>query len=158
MNTLLDKDNPLDTSGSRFVGERGEELAAEFLLSNDFRLVMANFKTPIGRNSIGAQVTGEIDLIAIDGETLCFIEVKTRRSDTYAPIITAVDRRKQRQITRTARVYRRIMHLDEMPFRFDVVTVLIPKDKEPEIELIRSFWTEQKFKKRTWSGDPYYNF
>ncbi len=156
--TLFTKDTAHSTSGSRFVGERGEELAAEFLVANGFRLVMANFKVPIGRNSNGAQVTGEIDLIAVDGETLCFIEVKSRRSDDFAPIIAAVDRRKQRQITRTARVYRRLMNLDEMPFRFDVVTVLIPKNGKPEVELTRSFWTEAKFKKKTWSGDPYYNF
>lgn len=156
--TLFTKNTARDPSGSRFVGERGEELAAEFLISNGFRLVIANFKVPIGRNSIGAQVTGEIDLIAIDGETLCFVEVKSRRSDDFAPIIAAVDRRKQRQITRTARVYRRIMDLDEMPFRFDVVTVLIPENGKPEIDLTRSFWTEAKFKKKTWRGDPYYNF
>jgi len=150
--------NSILSAKSVDLGALGESLAAEYLTSQGYRLVMANFKVPIGRNSNGAQVTGEIDLIAIDDETLCFVEVKTRRSDDFAPIITAVDRRKQRQITRTARVYRRVMHLDDMPFRFDVVTVLIPKNKEPDIELTRSFWTEAKFKKKSWSGDPYYNF
>jgi putative endonuclease len=139
------------------VGGFGEDEAARFLEANGYRLVMRNFKVPIGRNTVGAQVTGEIDVIAVDGETLCFIEVKTRSSDDFAPIIAAVDRRKQRQITRTARVYRKMMHLTQMPIRFDVVTVLL-QSGPPKIELTKAFWTESKFKKKTWSGDPYYNF
>lgn len=139
------------------VGAFGEDAAAAFLESCGYRPVVRNFKVPIGRNTIGAQVTGEIDIIAVDDDTLCFIEVKTRSSDDFAPIIAAVDRRKQRQITRTARVYRIMMHLTQMPIRFDVVTVLI-RGGRPKIELTKGFWTESKFKKKTWSGDPYYNF
>jgi len=139
------------------VGAFGEDAAARYLESRGYRLVMRNFKVPIGRNSIGAQITGEIDIIAVDDDTLCFIEVKTRSSDDFAPILAAVDRRKQRQITRTARVYRIMMHLTEMPIRFDVVTVLIQSGR-PKIEHTKGFWTESKFKKKTWSGDPYYNF
>ncbi len=139
------------------VGSFGEDAAARFLEADGYRLVVRNFKVPIGRNTIGAQVTGEIDIIAVDDDTLCFIEVKTRSSEDFAPIIAAVDRRKQRQITRTARVYRMMMHLTHMPIRFDVVTVLIQSGR-PKIELMKAFWTESKFKKKTWSGDPYYNF
>ncbi len=62
---------------TRRIGEAGEKLAARFLLKNGYRLVAANFKVPVGRNQVGATVTGEIDLIAFDEETLCFVEVKT---------------------------------------------------------------------------------
>src|SRR6266851_1766966 len=86
-------------------GERGEALAADFLVRHGYRLVVANFKVPVGRNSKGVQVTGEIDLIALDRDALCFIEVKTRRSDEFTPVITNVNTRKQRQIIRTAKVY-----------------------------------------------------
>src|SRR5205809_6235621 len=88
------------------LGERGEALAAEHLIRHGYRLIVSNFKVPVGRNSKGVQVTGEIDIIALDGETLCFVEVKTRRSDEFTPVITNVDLRKQRQITRTAKIYR----------------------------------------------------
>src|SRR6188472_1706768 len=98
------------------LGDRGETLAADFLIQNGFRLVAANFKVPVGRNSKGVQVTGEIDIIALEGETLCFVEVKTRRSADFTPAITAVDVRKQRQITRTARIYRRIFGVLEMSY------------------------------------------
>src|SRR5205085_4699653 len=126
-------------------------LAAEFLVRNGYRLVTANFKVPVGRNSKDVQVTGEIDLIALDGETLCFIEVKTRRSEEFTPVITNVDLRKQRQITRTAKVYRKIFGIRDMKYRFDVVTVLIPKHADPGIELVKGFWTENKFRKNTWN-------
>ena len=130
-------------------------MAAKFLVDRGYRLVVSNFKVPVGRNSKGVQVTGEIDIIALDGDTLCFIEVKTRRSDDFAPVITAVDLRKQRQITRTARVYRRIFDVWDLRHRFDVVTVLMQKHAEPVIELSRAFWSESSFQKRRWNDASY---
>lgn len=140
------------------LGERGEALAADFLVNNGYRLVVANFKVPVGRNSKGVQVTGEIDIIALDGETLCFVEVKTRRSDEFTPVITNVDLRKQRQITRTARVYRKIFGIKDLEYRFDVVTVLMPKGEKPKIELIKGFWHESKFRKHTWNHHIWRDF
>ena len=140
------------------LGEHGEALAAEYLVKNGYRLVIANFKVPVGRNTKGVSVTGEIDLIALDGETLCFVEVKTRRSDEFTPVITAVDTRKQRQITRTAKVYRRIFGVWEMEYRYDVVTVLMPKHAVPEIELTKGFWNESKFRKQTWNNQAWNEF
>jgi hypothetical protein len=63
--------------------------------------------------------------------------------------------RKQRQIIRTARVYRRIFALSEMTYRYDVVTLVMAPNDEPKVELIKGFWSESKFRKRTWSGDIY---
>lgn len=133
------------------LGESGEALAARYLRTKGYRLVVANFKVPVGRNSNDAQVTGEIDVIALDCETLCFVEVKTRRSDNFAPVIKNVDLRKQRQIIRTARVYRRMFGLTDVDYRYDVVTVLMPDGKEPTVELTKGFWTEGKFRKHSWS-------
>ncbi len=132
------------------LGDKGEALAAGFLVSQGYRLVISNFKVPVGRNSKGVQVTGEIDIIALDCETLCFIEVKTRRSDEFTPVITNVDARKQRQIIRTAKVYRKIFNIRDIAIRYDVVTVLMPKHAEPTVELIKGFWTEGKFRKQRW--------
>jgi len=139
------------------LGEQGEALAAKYLVKNGYRLVLSNFKVPVGRNSKGVSVTGEIDIIALDGETLVFIEVKTRRSDEFTPVITAVDTRKQRQIIRTAKVYRKIFGIRDMPYRYDVVTVLMPKHAEPTIELTKGFWSESKFRKRTWNQEVWYD-
>lgn len=156
--TIIQEDKrPAPKSTSR-LGERGETLAADYLVRHGYRIVVANFKVPVGRNSKGVQVTGEIDLVALDGETLVFIEVKTRRSDEFTPVITNVDLRKQRQITRTAKVYRRIFGIRDMEYRFDVVTVLIPKHADPEIELTKGFWNESKFRKRTWDRQVWRDF
>ena len=140
------------------LGQLGERLAAEFLVNDGYRLIVSNFKVPVGRNSKGVQVTGEIDIIALDGETLCFVEVKTRRSDEFTPVITNVDARKQRQIIRTAKVYRKIFNIREVAFRYDVVTVLMPKHAEPTIELIKEFWSEGKFRKRKWNNEAWSEF
>lgn len=137
------------------MGHRGERLAADFLEANGYRLVLSNFKVPIGRNSRGVSLTGEIDIVALNDGTLCFVEVKTKASAEFAEPLASVTTRKQRQITRTARVYRRIFQLTPMPYRFDVVSVLLTQRAEPEIELIKGFWTERKFRKKAWSGDIY---
>ena len=154
----LTASNDGKTPATVSLGERGEKVAADFLTRSGYRLVVSNFKVPVGRNSKGVQVTGEIDIIAIDGQTICFVEVKTRRSDDFTPIIRNVDLRKQRQITRTAKVYRRIFGIWDMPHRYDVVTVLLPKHSSPVIELQKEFWTENKFRKRTWNYHSWQDF
>ncbi len=148
--TLDFKDKHSAVPDTRRVGELGENLAARFLVKNGYRLVLANFKIPIGRNSRGVSVTGEIDLIAFDSETLCFVEVKTRSSDDFAAPIAAVDVRKQRQITRTARMYRKTFRLEQMKFRYDVVSIVLKKDAKPKIEIFKNFWNESKFRKKFW--------
>lgn len=149
--SLFDQASPSTVTSTAWKGRLGEALAATFLERNGYRLVAANFKVPVGRNRQGAQVTGEIDLIALDSKTLCFVEVKTRRSEDFAPVITAVDLRKQRQITRTARVYRRIFNIRDLDHRFDVVTVLIPDGEKPRIEISKGFWQESNFRKASWN-------
>jgi putative endonuclease len=136
------------------VGAEGEKLAAEFLIAAGFRLVVSNFKVPVGRTARGAAVTGEIDLIAYDSEWLCFVEVKTRSSDVYASPLAAVDLRKQRQIVRTARVYRKIFHLLRQPVRFDVVSIVLPRDEtRPKIELFKNYFSEARFRKNFWADE-----
>lgn len=148
---LKDKHSPKRNSSR--VGQIGEEIAAEFLRKNGYRLVAANFKTPIGRNSRDAQITGEIDLIALDADILCFIEVKTRSSDEFASPLAAVDLRKQRQIIRTARMYRKIFRLHSIKIRYDVVSIVLPENARPEIELLKNYFNEAKFRKNAWKGE-----
>ena len=134
------------------LGRRGEMLAAAHLERAGYRLVASNFELPIGRNSRGALVYAEIDIVAYDGATLCFVEVKTRASDWFAAPEANVDLRKQRQVTRAARAYRRLLGQTAAPYRYDVVSVILPPDAEPRVELLRNFWTEAKFRKRRWDS------
>jgi len=145
------KDNHALQTDSSHIGQLGEELAARFLIKNGFRLVTANFKVPVGRNRLGVSVSGEIDLIALDGKILCFVEVKTRSSEDFAAPIAAVNLRKQRQITRTARMYRKIFRLYSIKFRYDVVSIILNKNAKPKIEIFKNFWNEDKFRKKSWT-------
>ncbi len=108
------------------LGQRGERLAAERLRREGYRLVASNFKLNVGRNLRGAIVQAEIDIVAYEGATLCFVEVKTRASDWFAAPEANVDLRKQRQITRAARAYRRLLGISGAPYRYDVASVILP--------------------------------
>ncbi len=142
------------------LGHRGEKLAAEQLKRKGYRLVASNFTLPVGRNLRGQLVNAEIDIVAYEGETLCFVEVKTRASDWYAAPETNVDLRKQRQVSRAARAYRRAFGLLRAPYRYDVVSVILPPEEQedalPRLRILRNFWNDEKFRKRRWSETPYH--
>ncbi len=138
------------------LGALGESYAAAYLEQLGFRLVAANFTLPVGRNRRGTVINAEIDLLAYDGDTLCFIEVKSRSSDWFAPPQANVDLRKRRQVTRAARAYRHMLGIEDQPFRYDVVTVILASDSTPQIELLRNFWTEESLRKRRWQFDLFY--
>ena len=121
------------------LGKLGEQYAAAYLEQLGYQLVAANFTLPVGRNLRGAVVNAEIDLVAYEHHTLCFIEVKTRASDWFAPPQVNVDRRKQRQLARAARAYRRLFDLEDSLYRFDVVTVVL--SDPPELELLRHYFS-----------------
>ena len=172
----MSKSSPQLESTTQYLdlGRKGEDLAAAYLSQLGFQLVAANFTVPVGRNRNEAVVNVEIDLVAYEGPILCFVEVKTRTSDWFAPPTANVDLRKQRQITRAARVYRHMFGLDEDQYRFDVVSVILPHvdeavaehstptsepsslrevGKSPplrglQIELLRNFWTAEKFRRQ----------
>ena len=150
----------VDASKQLELGRRGEELAAAYLQQLGYRIVATNFALPVGRNRLGVPINVEIDLVAYQGDTLCFVEVKSRASDWFAPPQVNVDRRKQRQIARAARAYRRMFGLIGEPYRYDVITIVFAEEDDervtPRIDLLRSYWTEDQLRKRTWS-DRYYD-
>ena len=136
------------------LGKLGEETAVAYLEEQGYQIVATNFVVPLGYSLNGRQVTGEIDIIAYD-KTLCpyvltFVEVKTRTRSDIATPETAVDLRKQRQIVRTARLYRRLMRTGTEPFRYDVVSILAEPAKEIKVSLLRNYFTEQRFAQSHW--------
>ena len=140
---------------SSSLGILGESYAAAYLEQLGYRLVAANFTLPVGRNRRGAIINAEIDIIAYDGDTLCFIEVKSRSSEWFAPPQVNVDLRKRRQITRAARVYRQMLGIKDQPYRYDVVTVILANDSTPQIELLRNYWTDESVRKKRWAVNFY---
>ena len=110
------------------LGNRGEELAATFLKQKGFQIISRNYR----------QKTGEVDIIAKDGNTLVFIEVKTRSSLLFGQPFEAVTERKQTQLNRIALDYMTRNKITNQAARFDVVSILIEKNKKPEIEHLQN--------------------
>jgi putative endonuclease len=107
------------------LGQRGEAAAARYLKRLGYIIIARS--SHIRR--------GEIDLIAVDGRTIVFVEVKTRVSHDAGHPAEAVDRDKQHRLTRLAMVYLKRHHLLETPARFDVIAITWPKDRRrPTIE------------------------
>jgi putative endonuclease len=143
LKTLFAK--PESRSAHLALGERGERAALEYLKEVEgFAIVATNYRVALGRGLRNQKITGEIDIIAYDEETLVFIEVKTRTSDAFAAPERAVDLRKQRQIARAARRYRQFMNLSHEPHRYDVVTV-IPQEEGNKIDLLRFYFDDSVF-------------
>lgn len=115
------------------TGERGEEAAFFYLRRNGF--------TVVARRWNDGPMQGDIDLIAWQGDVLCFIEVKTRSSKDLATASSAVDRNKRKTLRRLARAYLRHLPDADDPqmrpeTRFDIVTVYELRGKKREVQLI----------------------
>ncbi len=130
------------------TGKRGELEAYLYLRSLGYPIVAANFRVPYDR--------GEIDLIGWDEGILCFIEVKTRTGEGFAPPVTAVDRAKRRHILSVARRYvRRIPSDRPPPCRFDVVSIILDGDgSKPQITLRKGAFSWDTDRRRNyWHRD-----
>jgi putative endonuclease len=136
------------------LGELGEKMAAEFLRAHGYRLIATNFLTPIGSSRRGRRITGEIDIIAYDESstpfTLVFAEVKTRTSAELALPEAAVNLRKQRQIVRAARIYRRMMAIEDEPYRYDVVSLVLGPEGKLKPTLLPGYFTEKRYVRAGW--------
>jgi putative endonuclease len=110
------------------TGSRGEDEAYFYLRGQGYVIIARNYRSPRSRS--------ELDLIGWEGETLCFIEVKTRTARDIQPAEVAVDPEKQRDLSRVAREFLRKMK-GSPAFRFDIVSVYFDSGKA-EIELFRN--------------------
>jgi len=104
-------------------------LACRFLRRKGYKILYRNFK---GRSG------GEIDIVCRDNDTLVFVEVKTRTREDFGRPIEAVDRQKQKRISRGGLNWLRMLDHPDILFRFDVVEVVIAEDASPRLELIKN--------------------
>lgn len=102
----------------QITGQQGEDQAVEMLLDQGYLVVERNFRCRFG----------EVDIIARDGQTLCFIEVKARTSTRYGLPEEAVDYRKQNKLRMLATFYIMQKIRKEVPLRFDVVAIQYDSD------------------------------
>lgn len=116
--------DPAGYRGRRGIGQGYEGLAARFLESKGYRILERNYRTRFG----------EIDLIARDGDTLVFVEVRMRaRPDPAAPIET-VTPDKQRRVARVARVYLATHPRLDCDCRFDVIGIVHQPGRRPLLD------------------------
>lgn len=107
------------------LGERGERMAARFLRRSGYKIIARRDRSS----------AGELDLVATDGRAVVFVEVKTLRSAQYDHPADAVDRKKQRRITRAALAYMKRHRLGNLAARFDIIAVTWPvKARRPIVE------------------------
>lgn len=113
---------------NQITGKQGEEEAVHFLKKLGYKIVERNFKKP----------QGDIDIVALEGDTLVFVEVKTRYSQKYGLPVEAVTPWKVRQLIRNAYLYK-MLHPDyPKSLRIDVVSVDYTNGMKPMIELIKN--------------------
>ncbi|MFA7173349.1 MAG: YraN family protein [Kiritimatiellia bacterium] len=124
---------------STVVGEWGEEVARAALKRAGYNI--------LGHN-IRPNKHDEIDIVARTGETLVFVEVKTRGSEDFGRPATAVKREKRHALNRAAAAYLRKANYPDFYYRFDVMEVVgQPEDKDPVVtHLENAFPFERRFK------------
>lgn len=108
----------------REVGDFGEEITAEYLEKNGYRILARNYSKPFG----------EIDIIAIKDDLIAFVEVKTRKSDAFAYAAEAVNFYKQERIRKASQAYLMENNLSDFLMRFDVSEVYLDTRKLNYIE------------------------
>jgi putative endonuclease len=109
------------------LGRMGEEIAKRFLHSRGYRILDTNYRSR----------SGEIDIICQNRDTVIFVEVKTRTSETFGAPAEAVNTRKQERLRRLAQEYLINHKLESWPVRFDILSLLFrPQDRDIQIEHI----------------------
>ena len=128
---------PLEEMSSRQIGEKGEEIAAKYLIKRGYKIIQTNWTCQIG----------EVDIVAQDGDNVVLVEVKTRRilnkDDSIMPEL-AVNRAKQEKYRTLALMYA-ALHPALTSIRFDVVAInLVAPSTASLRHLIGAFsWDEQ---------------
>ena len=115
---------PVDGRGE--LGRRGEAVAEAFLRARRYTIVARNYRCR----------AGEVDLVALDGPVLVFVEVRSRRGDRVGTPLESVDGRKQAQVARVARYFLAARGWHERTARFDVVGVRFDAEP-PTVEHVR---------------------
>jgi putative endonuclease len=113
--------------GRRETGRRGEDVAAAHVTALGWRVVVRNFRCR----------AGEIDLVALDGATVVFVEVRSRLGRSHGTPLESVDGRKQARVGLVARHFLAARGWHERPARFDVVGVRLDADP-PDVQHVRA--------------------
>ncbi|BCX49992.1 UPF0102 domain-containing protein [Haloferula helveola] len=111
------------------VGVLGERIARQWLRANGAKILYRNFRAPQG---------GEVDIVARSGSLLLFVEVKTRTSSGFGRPLDAVNLEKQKLIRRGANEWLRLLGSREIPWRFDVIEVILTEGQAPGVHRVEN--------------------
>lgn len=111
------------------IGDLGERIACVYLKSQGWRVLYRNYRGPRG---------GEVDIVARHNDTLAFVEVKTRTTRGYGRPLDAVNLEKQELIERGANSWLRLLGRRDMPWRFDVVEIILTEGEPPDVTLVQN--------------------
>ena len=109
----------------RALGARGESLAGDWYVERGYTILDRNWRTR----------SGELDLVLEQDRVIIFCEVKTRTSDAFGAGVEAVTREKQQRIRRLASQWLEQHDRPNRGLRFDVVSILAPRDESPKIDV-----------------------
>ena len=109
------------------IGDFGEKAAEDYLVEMDYLILERNYRLKFG----------EIDIIAIKSDFICFVEVKTRKENSMVSGLEAVTRKKQLRIIRTAERYL-LESQSELQPRFDVAEVILRNNTVISVQYIKS--------------------
>ena len=109
------------------LGRRGEGVAEAFLRRSAYTIVARNYRCR----------TGEIDLVALDGRVLVFVEVRSRRGSEFGTPLESVDARKQTRLARVAQHFLAERGWYDRDARFDVIGIRFDEEP-PRVEHVRS--------------------
>ncbi len=112
------------TRSNRQFGQQGEQLAAAYLRERGYVILETNWRC----------VGGEVDIVARRGETLVFVEVRTRRASTTESAFESVQPRKQARMTTAAYAYLDAHEMDDIPWQIDVIGVALSSTALPVID------------------------
>lgn len=122
-------------SQKRNFGNIGEKVAAKYLKSKGYRIIETNYQNRLGKK------IGEIDIIAVDGDEIVFVEVKTREMQKYKNTLPEenITYQKLKKMDRIANIYLNKNALYKADFRFDAISVWLNlNDKKARIKHIKS--------------------
>lgn len=111
------------------IGDLGERIACDHLRAAGGKVLYRNYRGPKG---------GEVDIVLRDDDTLAFVEVKTRTRRGYGRPLDAVDASKQELIERGANSWLNLLGNRDMPWRFDVVEIILEDGELPEVTVVRN--------------------
>lgn len=104
-------------------GKIGEDLAEQYLSQKDYYILARNYHSRFG----------EIDIIASDGSSIVFVEVKTRTQSQFGTPLEAITSHKLSKMIKTSQFYLSQRNMHSHPYRFDAIEVILRKDEKPLI-------------------------